>query len=195
MITLLMWKKIGMSQIISENWDSIPVTYVEIWDNEIVQIKTEQRDWYNAVVLWAHAYNKQSKNKKFMNVCECKLDSVEWINLWDKFDVWVFSDDKKLTVTWFSKGKWFTWEVKKWNRSITRKTHWTKDTRHGSTMNCAITGRSKKWIHMAWRHWNDRLTLRNRTVPLVDIENRVIAIKWPIPWAINGLVIIKKEKV
>ena len=193
MITLLMWKKIGMSQIISDSWNVVPVTYIEVWDNEVVQVKTEDKDWYNAVVLWADPCSKPTKTKKFKSINECKLDSVEWLKVWDKFDVGEFAEVGSLTVTWFSKGKWFAGPVKRWNRSVIRKTHWTKYARHGTTMNCSITGRSKKWIKMAWRMWNDRVTLKNREIPLVDIENKVIAIKWAVPWAINGLVILKKE--
>lgn len=192
MITQLLWKKIGMSQIISESWDVVPVTYIEIGDNEIVQVKTQDKDWYNAVVLWANPYNKPSKNKKFQDIRECRVDSIEWLKIWDKVDVSIFKDVVSLTVTWFSKWKWTAWPVKRWNQSMQQKTHWTKDRRHWTTMNCS-THRSRKGIKMAWRMWDEKVTLRNRQIPLVDVENKVIAVKWSIPWAVNWLLILKKE--
>lgn len=192
MITKLLWKKIGMSQIISENWTVIPVTYVEITDNEIIQIKTQDKDWYNAVVLWVNPYNQPTKNKRFQDISECRVDSVDWINIWDKFGISIFGDVSILTVTWFSKWKWTAWTVKRWNKSMQQKTHWSKDRRHWTTMNCS-THRSRKGIKMAWRMWNERVTLRNREIPMVDIWNNVLAVKWTVPWAINWLVILKKE--
>lgn len=191
MITQLLWKKIGMSQIISENWNVLPVTYVEITDNEIIQVKTIEKDWYNAVVLWAYPYNRPTKNKKFKNISECKVESTDWLKVWDIVNIELFKDVISLTVTWFSKWKWTAWTIKRWNHSMQPKTHWSKERRHWSTMNCS-THRSRKGIKMAWRMWDERVTLRGREIPLVDLENKVVAVKWAVPWAINWLVILKK---
>ena len=192
MITWVLWTKIGMSQITNEQWNIVPVTYVLVEENEIVQLKTTENDWYNAVVLWAMPYNRPSKNKKFQNLREFKVDSLEWLEVWKKIDVSSFSEEKNLTITAFSKGKWFQGQVKRWNRKIARKTHGTKYIRHGSTMNSAITWRSKKWIKMAGHMWNDQVTLKNREIPFVDTENKIIAIKWAVPGANGWLVILRK---
>lgn len=192
MITWVLWTKVGMSQIINEQWNVVPVTYVLVEENEIVQLKTEEKDWYNAVVLWANPYNKPTKTKKFKDLKEFKVESLEWLKIWDKVDLSTFSEEVKLHVTSFSKGRWFQGQVKRWNRSIARKTHGTKYIRHGSTMNSAITWRSKKWIKMAGHMWNDKVTLRNREIPFVDTDNKVIAVKWSVPGANGWLVILRK---
>jgi len=192
MITWVLWTKVGMSQITNEQWNIVPVTYVLVEDNEILQLKTIEKDWYNAVILWANPYNKPTKTKKFKNLKEFKVDSLEWLKIWDKVDVSVLSEEKKLHITWFTKGKWFQGPVKRWNRSIARKTHGTKFIRHGSTMNSAITWRSRKWIKMAGHMWNDQATLRNKEIPFVDTESKVVAVKWAVPGANGWLVILRK---
>jgi large subunit ribosomal protein L3 len=192
MITWIIWKKLGMSQIFDENWNVIPVTYVAIEENEIIQLKTEEKDWYNAIVVWADPYKNPSKNQKFKKLKEFKTSSLEWLKIWAKISVDSFKEETLLHITWISKWRWFSWQVKRWWRSIARKTHWTKYIRHGSTMNNAITWRSRKWIKMAWHYWTDTITLKNRKVCLVDTNKKVIAIKWAIPWFNWSFITISK---
>lgn len=192
MITQLLWTKVGMSQVINEKWEVVPVTYVEIGGNEVIQVKTEAKDWYNALVIWANPYARPTKNKKFKDIVECKMDDVGEVAIWTVFWVDSFKDETVLTVTWVSKWKWFAWPVRRWNKHVIRQSHGTKYGRHWSTLNCCRTWRSRKGIKMAWRMWTDRVTLRGREIPVVDVENRVIWVKWPIPWPAWSLVILKK---
>lgn len=193
MFTWFLATKVWMSQIVdNETWKITPVTYVSVEENEVIQIKTIEADWYNAVVLWSNPYNKQTKTRKFKHLKEFKVESIEWIKLWDKVNLSDFEWMEECHVTWVSKWKWFTWQVKRWNRKIARKSHWTKYIRHWSTMNSAITWRSKKWIKMAGHAWSDNTTLRFREVSLIDLEENVFAIKWPIPWFNWWSVIIRK---
>jgi len=182
-----------MSQIVNnENGNVTPVTYVLVEANEIVQLKTEEKDGYIAVVVWANPYNKPTKNKKFKNLREFRVDSLDWFKVWDKADLSHFEWIEELTITWYSKGRGFSGPVKRWNRSIARKTHGTKYIRHGSTMNSCITWRSKKWIKMAGQFWNDKTTLKARKVEFVDAENNVVAIRGSVPGANGWLVILRK---
>jgi ribosomal protein L3 len=169
------------------------VTYVEVEDNNIIQIKTKDKDWYNAVVVWTHKYVNPSKNQIYKNIREFKTDSLDWFNKWDKIWLSIFSWVENLTISWTSKWKWTAWPVKRWHKKILHKTHWAKYQRHWSTMNCS-THRSRKGIKMAWRMWDISVTLRDRKVAHIDLENRVIAIKWALPWSINSLIILKNDQ-
>ncbi|MCD5382971.1 50S ribosomal protein L3 [Candidatus Gracilibacteria bacterium] len=193
MFTGFLATKVGMSQIIDNETGKItPVTYISVEENIVTQIKTIEKDGYNAVVLGTNKYNKPTKTRIFKNVKEFKVDSVEGIKIGDKVNLSDFEGMGECHVTGVSKGKGFAGPVKRWNRTIARKTHGTKYIRHGSTMNSCITGRSKKGIKMAGHMGNENTTLKFREVSLIDLDENVFAIKGPIPGFNGGSLIIKK---
>jgi len=103
MFTWFLATKVWMSQIIdSETWKITPVTYVSVEENIVTQIKTADKDWYNAVVLWSNRYNKPTKTKIFKHLKEFKVESVEWIKLWDKVNLSDFEWMEECHVTWVS---------------------------------------------------------------------------------------------
>ena len=189
----ILGKKLGMSQIIQEDGKVVPVTYVHVLENEVLDIRTEEKNGYNALVLGIDPYNKPRKTKKYKHIKEVPIDNPSEIKLGQKITLKDLGECELVHITATSKGKGFQGPVRRWNRSIARKTHGTKFIRHGSTMSSSITGRSKPGIKMAGRMGTDKMTLRDRSVVEINQEKHIYAVKGGIPGAIHGLVILRKS--
>jgi large subunit ribosomal protein L3 len=187
----ILGKKLGMSRIIDEKGNFVPVTYVQIMDNEVLQVKTVEKDGFSAIVLGFDAYKRQTKNKKYKHIKEIKVDDSSKYKLGQKINLNDLEDLKIADIVSFSKGKGFQGPVRRWNFKVARKTHGTKDARHGSTMSSSITGRSKPGIKMAGRMGGQKVTLKRRKIISVFAEKNIYAVKGPIPGANKGLVILK----
>ncbi|MBT4937284.1 50S ribosomal protein L3 [Candidatus Peregrinibacteria bacterium] len=186
----ILGKKIGMSRIIIANGDCVPVTYIQVLANEVVQLKNKEKDGYSAIAVGVDPYSKPSKNKRFKFVRELRVDDSSLYSLGQKLELKDLGECSEVAITAVSKGKGFQGPVKRWNRRVARKSHGTKYIRHGSTMSSAITGRSKPGIKMAGRMGGDTLTLKKRSVLSLRQDKNICAIKGPVPGPSDGLVII-----
>ncbi len=180
-----------MAQIFEEGGNFVPVTYVVCEPNTICQVKTQEKDGFDAVVLGGEKLNKPRKTKKFRAISQFHGGSD--LKAGDEITADIFADGEKVTITSVSKGKGFQGQVRRHNFTVARKTHGTKDPRHGSTGACAMPGRTKPGLKMAGRMGSDRVTLHDRIVVKVDASRNLIAIKGPIPGAKNSIVYLKKQ--
>ncbi len=188
----ILGKKLGMSQLITEEGHMVPVTYLVCEPNTVHQKKTEDKDGYSAVVLGAGPLKKPTKTKKFKKLKEFKCDEGEYKEK-DKIKVDIFEPSDLVRICGVSKGKGFQGRVRRHNARVSRRTHGTKYTRHGSTGQCAMPGRTKKGTKMPGRMGCDTVTLRNRPIMMVDVKRNILAIKGSVPGAINSLVVIEKQ--
>lgn len=184
-------KKVGMAQLFLEDGNIVPVTYISCEPNTVHQVKSNEKDGIDALVLGAEKLKKEKKTKKFKILKEIS-GSVE-AKKGDEVTVKIFEDGENVTVVGVSKGKGFQGPVRRHNFRVARRTHGTKDPRHGSTGACAMPGRSKPGIKMAGRMGNDKTTLRDKTIVRVDSDKNLIAIKGPVPGAKNSFVLLKKQ--
>lgn len=184
-------KKIGMSQLLMQDGSQIPVTFLLVEPNKIMQVKTVENDGYTAVVLGADPYNRPSKNIIYKKIKEFRVPEGKEYKKGELVSVDVLEEAEAVTITSISKGKGFQGPVKRHNFKIARETHGTKDARHGSTGACAMPGRTKPGQKMAGHMGNAQVTLKKRKVQLVDKENNVIAVRGSVPGAKNTYVFIK----
>ncbi|MCT4592169.1 MAG: 50S ribosomal protein L3 [Candidatus Gracilibacteria bacterium] len=185
-------KKLGMGQVPQETGEMTPVTYVLCEPNQIVQVKNADKDNTNAVVLGANAVKKPTKTKKFKTLRQFNLPEKE-LKVGDQWTLADLGEISEVTVVGVSKGRGFQGGVKRHNFGTARKTHGTKEARHGSTGACTAPGRTKKGLKMAGHMGVDQVTIHNRKVVKIDTENNVIAIKGPVPGSINSQVILKTK--
>lgn len=190
----ILGKKLGMSRVLNEKGLFVPVTYVQSMPNEIIQVKTIDKDGYSAVVLGFDAYNKPSKNKKFKHVREVRVADDHSFKKGQTLSLADLGEFSEADISSISKGKGFQGPVRRWNFRVARKTHGTKYIRHGSTMSSAITGRSKPGIKMAGRMGGDKHTLRARKILNIDTKNHIYAVKGPVPGAADALVLLRLTK-
>lgn len=186
-------KKIGMSQVISDDGVVTPVTYIRVLEGEIVQLKNEEKDGYTSVVVGYSPKKKSTKTQKFEIVKEFRLpaEDMAGLKVGDKLTIDQFDDVKRVKVTSVSKGKGFQGVMKKYNFGGGRKTHGSTFHRApGSIGACAKPGKVHKGKKMPGQMGSEQVTIKKNIVVLEKDEN-LVAINGPIPGANNTIVTIK----
>lgn len=189
----LLGKKIGMTQIINDDGRVIPVTVLQCEPNTVVQVKTEDKDGYPALVLGYDELKKPSKNRKYRHLREFRFEG-DSLKTGDavKVDIFEAGDTVKMTAT--AKGKGFQGVIKRHNFSRGPETHGSHHHREpGSIGACTRPGRVHKGKKMPGRMGGQSVTLSKVEVVYVDTEKNLVAVKGPVAGAKNGLVILRKN--
>jgi large subunit ribosomal protein L3 len=196
-------KKIGMTQIFRENGKVEAVTAVEAGPCTVLQIKTVDKEGYNAVQFgFGEAKRLKSPQQghlkglgKFRYIREFRVDDTESVEVGDKVDVGIFEEGDFVDVTGISKSKGFAGVVKRHGFAGGPKTHGQSD-RHrapGSIGSTTSPGRVLKGTRMAGRMGNDRVTVRGLEVCGADVDRNLLLVKGAVPGYKNGLLLIKKS--
>ena len=182
-------KKLGMSQVIQDDGRVIPVTYVQCNPNEVVYVKTEEKDGYPAIVLGFDEYKNPSKNKKYKSIKEFRVESTDEYKKGQKITLDTLKEIEAVTVCSISKGKGFQGVIKRHNLSRGHVTHGSIHHREpGSIGMCAKPGRVIKGKKMPGQMGNVQVTLKNRSVVSLVPEKNLVAIRGSIPGSNNGYV-------
>ncbi len=201
MIPGMIGKKIGMTQLFRDNGETV-VTVIEAGPCFVTQIKTEEKDGYNAVQLgFGEAKRLNSPQKGhlkgvglFKYLREFRVEDVSSFKLGQKVDVDIFKPGDLVDVIGTSKGKGFAGVVKRHHFAGGPKTHGQSD-RHrapGSVGATTSPGRVLKGTRMAGHMGDDRVTVRNIEVVDVDSARNVLLVKGAVPGGRNGLLLIRK---
>lgn len=206
----LLGRKLGMTQVFSEDGELIPVTVVEATPNVVLQVKTTQTDGYEAVQLGfedikerratkaniGHTKKAGTGPKRFVReVRDCELD----LNVGYTVSVNIFEPGETVDVIGTSKGKGYQGTIVRNNAHQGPKTHGgSKNIRHiGSLATNGITsrqGRIMKGTVMAGQEGGYRTTNPNLTVIKVDPEKNYLLIKGCVPGPKKGLVMVRTAK-
>jgi len=204
MLSGIMGKKLGMTQIFEEDGTLEAVSAIEAGPCLVTQIKTEAKDGYNAVQLGfgeAKRLNSPQKghlkgvDRQLKHIREFEIKDPSSLELGQQIDVSIFKAGDRVDVTGISKGKGFAGGVKRHHFSGGPKTHGQSD-RHrapGSIGATTYPGRVLKGTKMAGHMGNARVTQRNLKVVQADPERHILLIKGAIPGAKNGILLIKKS--
>ncbi len=202
----ILGKKVGMTQIVDEKGIIIPVTVIEAGPCYVTQKKTVENDGYSAIQLGFGDLRQKSLNKpKAGHLKKSGTPAVKYLREFrvansddyqegQKIDASIFAAGDMVDVIGTSKGKGFAGGVKRHGFSGGPKTHGQSDRWRapGSVGAGTTPGRVWKGTKMAGRMGNDRVTVQNLKVALVDVEKNVIAVRGAVPGAKNGLVIVRK---
>jgi len=178
--------KIGMSQIFDEQGKPVPVTLVEAGPCEVTQVKTKEKDGYEAVQigflkLKESRVKKSQKNKAFKYLREFKADISEH-KVGQKINIDFLKDIKLVKVSGISKGKGFAGAVKRWGFAGQPKTRGAKGSlRSIGSIGGSIPSRVIKGKKMAGRMGSDRVTVKSLELMRIDEKNNVLMIKGAIP--------------
>ena len=185
-------KKLGMSQVIQDDGRVIPVTFVKCDPNEVMHIKTKEKDGYPAIVLGFDAYKNPSKNKKFKACKEFRVEDTGSYKKGQKVTLDTLKEVESVTVTSVSKGRGYQGVVKRHKFAQGPGSHGSHHHREpGSIGMCAKPGRVIKGKRMPGHMGNEQVTLKNRSVVTLAADKNLVAIKGPIPGANNGYIYIK----
>jgi len=199
----LLGKKIGMTRFFNEDGSSVAATLVEAGPCTVVQIKTKERDGYNAVQL-GYQENKKRVTKPLMGhfkkvgVVSHKIlkefrDFDGEVKEGDRIGVDIFTPGEYVKVTGFSKGRGFAGVVKRYGFAGGPKTH-GQSNRHrapGSIGQAAYPKRVFKGLKMGGRMGNQRTTIRNLKILKVFTDRNLLLIEGGIPGARNSIVEIR----
>ena len=201
-------KKIGMTQIFTEDGRLVPVTVIEAGPCTVVQTKTVESDGYTAVqVGFGEMTEKRAERlltkpvkghfKKAGVVAkrvlrEFRFDDCSGYKVGDVLTVAQFEVGDKIDVTGTSKGHGYTGAIQRWNQHTGPMAHGSKYHRGvGSLSANSDPSRVFKNKHMAGHYGVDRVTVQNLEVVCVDEERNLLLVKGAVPGPNKGLLIIR----
>lgn len=198
--------KIGMTQMFQEDGAVVPVTIFKIEPNTVVQVKTTEKDGYQAVQLGVGTKRKLNKAAKghrkslgdfavlqeFKTV-NSKLETVNF-QVGDKLDVTLFVEGEKVRVTGISKGKGFQGVVKRHGFRGMPASHGAHSVlRHAGSIGQRFPQHTLKGMRMAGRMGGVQKTVRGLKIMKIDAENGILAIKGAVPGNKSSLVTIQAQ--
>ena len=202
----ILGKKIGMTQIFTEDGLVIPVTVIEAGPVAVVQKKTVEKDGYNAIQVGYvdakdKALNKPQKghlavagvsNKRVLK--EFRLEDDSAYNVGDEIKVDIFAEGDKIDVTGISKGHGYAGTVKRWGTHRGPMTHGSGYHRGvGSMGACSTPSRVMKNKRLPGHMGVEQVTVHNLDVVKVDAEKNIILVKGAVPGPKGGVVTIKNS--
>ena len=202
----LIGKKMGMTRIYDENGFVVPVTLIQAGPCTVTQIKTNEKDGYEAVQVGYGERKPKHTTKPLLGHFDSAGVSAQKVLVeFDKvpgfeyktgqsFHVGLFQEVDYVSVSVTSKGKGFTGVIKRPNFSRQKKTHGTGHTERapGSIGQASDPSRVFPGMKMAGHHGNSKVTVENLEVVKIDQGNNQILVKGAVPGAKNGTVIISK---
>lgn len=200
----ILGKKLGMTQIFTEEGIVVPVTVVEAGPNVVTQVKTVEKDGYNAIQVGFEDAKEKSLNKPqkghlaAANVLkkhlkEFRVDAVEEFTVGQEIKADLFAAGEKIDVTGTSKGKGFQGPIKRHGQSRGPESHGSRyHRRPGSMGACSYPGRVFKNKKLAGHMGSVKVTVQNLEVVRVDAEKNFILVKGAIPGAKGSVVTIKE---
>ena len=188
-----------MSRLFLEDGESVPVTAVSVCGNFIADIKTKEKNGYNALVVskTKKSNNLNKSQKEFFkkvnlnpgSIAEFKLDdnNEEAFEIGKHLTADLFEIGQLVDVTGVSKGKGYAGVIKRHNFSMQDATHGNSlaHRAHGSIGQCQTPGRVWKGKKMSGHMGNVQKTVQSLKIVDMDVENNVIYIKGSVP-GFNG---------
>ncbi len=205
MLKGLIGKKVGMTQIFDDAGVAIPVTIIEAGPCFVTQIRLPEQDGYSAVQLgFDEAKPKRLTGGQIGHLKRNNIPPLRFLREFreknpevsegDKITVdKVFEVGEFVDVIGTSKGKGFAGAVKRYHFRGGPKTHGQSDRQRapGSRGSGTTPGRVYKGSRGPGHMGNERVTVQNLAVVLVDGERNLLAVRGAIPGAKGGVVMIK----
>lgn len=202
----ILGKKVGMTQLFTEKGEVVPVTIIEAGPCFVTQVKTADRDGYNAVQIGFDEVPERKLTKgqqghlkaagvpNVRRLRELRYHEVPSLNLGDVIKSDIFSEGELVDVIGTSKGRGFAGGVKRYGFAGGPKTHGQSDRHRTPGSRGAGTTPGHTWPgsrgpgHMG----NKQATVQNMRVALVDPERNLLAVRGAVPGAQGSLVLVRE---
>ena len=201
-------KKLGMTTVFDDKGLAIPVTVIKVDTIVVTQVKTVEKDGYNAIQVGTVSakekhltkaqmgHFKKNKLVNFKHLQEFRIENPQDYTVGQEIELSVLDNIEKVDVTGTSIGKGFQGTVKRWNFSRGPMGHGSKNHREPGSIGAGTTpGRVIKGKHMAGNMGNERVTITKLKLVKVDSENSLVLIKGAVPGPEGKLVTIKPSRV
>lgn len=198
----ILGRKVGMTQTFSKDGKLIPVTVVACEPNVVMQVKTLEKDGYNAIQLGVVDKKESRSNKaelgraKSANTTPKRFlkeirDVAETYNVGDKIGVNIFEVGEVVDVTGTSKGKGMQGVIKRHNQSRGPMGHGSHYHRRPGSMGTMLPKRVLKGKNLPGHMGVETVTIQNLEIIEANMEDNYILISGNVPGAKNSLVFIK----
>lgn len=206
MAKAILGKKLGMTQIFTEEGKVVPVTVVESGKNVVIQNKTVENDGYYAVQLGFGAIKEKKVTKPMKGhfakagvnpvkfIREMRLSDASEYNAGAQIGVDIFSAGDLIDVTGTAKGKGFAGGIKRHNFRRGPMGHGSKSHREPGSTGAMISGgggRVLKGKKLPGRMGAHKVTIQRLSIVRVDAERNLLLIKGAIPGPKGSFVMIK----
>ncbi len=199
----ILGRKAGMTQVFTHDGKLIPVTVVEVEPNVVMQVKTVEKDGYNAIQLGV--FEKKEKNSNKPAVGHAKkanttpkrflkeIRDVEGsYNLGDQLSANIFEAGEVVDVTGTSKGKGFEGTIKRHNQSRGPMTHGSRYHRGPGSLGTMLPKRVLKGKNLPGHMGHETITIQNLEIIEANADENYILVSGNIPGAKNSLALIKQ---
>ena len=201
----LLGTKLGMTQLWDENNKIVPVTVVAAASNVVTQVRTPEKDGYNAIQLGYGEIDGRKVTKPSAghfdkagvtprrHIAEIRTADAASYAIGQEISPELFTAGDDVDVTGTSKGKGYAGVMKRHGFHGVGASHGAhrNHRKPGSIGACATPGRVFKGTRMAGRMGTDTVTTQNVTVHAVDVEKGLILLKGAVPGPKGGLVMIR----
>ena len=198
-------KKVGMTQIFSEEGKAIPVTAIEVKPLTVVGKKTTEKEGYNAIVVSFGEIKEKNATKPQKGVFakagtevqkylrEIRVENVEEYEIGSKITVDTFTSEDRVDIQGTSKGKGFQGCIKRHGQHIGPKGHGSMYHRRPGSMGATSTpGRVFKGKNLPGHMGSVTSTILNLDVVKVDTDKNVLLVKGSIPGAKGSIVKVRE---
>jgi large subunit ribosomal protein L3 len=199
----ILGKKVGMTQIFTNDGELIPITVIKATPNVVLQVKTIKTDGYEAIQVGfddkreiltnkptkGHVAKANTTPKRFIR--EFRNVELGDYEVGKEIKVDVFKAGDIVDVTGTSKGKGFQGAIKRHKQARGPMSHGSRYHRRPGSMGPVAPNRVFKNKHLPGRMGGRRVTIQNLKVVRVDDKRNVILIKGNIPGAKKSLITIK----
>jgi len=195
--------KAGMTQIYTDGGDQVAVTVLQVAPNVVTQVKTKEKDGYEAVQLGT-GEKKAKRLSKGLRGHFKDLGAFRWtreftstaigdrtLALGDKVDVSIFEPGDVVTVSGFTKGKGFAGAVKRHGFAGMPASHGHKHVqRHVGSIGQRFPQHTLKGLRGPGRDGFEKISMRGLAVMAVDAEQGLLAVKGAVPGAKGSLLTV-----
>ncbi|OZM55902.1 50S ribosomal protein L3 [Lottiidibacillus patelloidae] len=196
----ILGRKVGMTQVFTENGVVIPVTVVEADPNVVLQVKTNETDGYEAIQLGfadkkesrsnkpekGHAAKANANPKRYVK--ELRDVNMSEYEVGQEVKVDIFAEGDIVDVTGTSKGKGFQGAIKRHNQSRGPMSHGSRYHRRPGSMGPVDPNRVFKGKLLPGRMGGEKVTVQNLQIVKVDVERNLLLIKGNVPGAKKSFV-------
>lgn len=202
MISGLLGRKLRMGRTLNKSGAVVATTMVSMGPCYVTQLKTFDRDGYDAVQIGYEESRKLTKPQlghlgtgpKLRYLREVPGESGADVTVGQKFDVSLFTVGDRVDAVASSKGRGFAGVMRRHGFHGGPKSHGQSDRwRAAGSIGAGTTpGRVLKGTRMAGRMGGERVTVKNLEVLAIDPERNLLAVKGALPGPSGGLVLLKK---
>ena len=200
----LLGKKVGMTQLFDEEGRQVPVTVLQVGPCVVTQVKTKQKDGYNAVQLGFDEKKEKRTSKPLLGhfkkagvsprtfVREIRTDDLEGLEVGKELKADQFEVGEYVDVEGISIGKGFQGVVKRHHFKGGPKSHGSMFGRvAGSIGASSFPSRVVKGMRMPGQMGDRRATIQNLKVVKVDQENNLLVVKGSVPGTEDRFLVIR----